>query len=444
MSFLQERSPTELSLERSAHASPRAHGRRPSRRSASRCVERAIRDRLRGIDAEFLHGERHVGDRHGEGRAGEFAAPDLSTPDVSTPHTSCHESVQPSAQLCIGHASIVAGDQGAASAWPVFLQGGALHSIEGIPLVSGDWLVPFACIEHVLQSMAADPEPSWSQLVSRGVVWIGDRVRPAWSDADPCVAVDPCVAADPCVAVAASVMRASVFVRDRSRVPGESAARSCMLHRVWTAEQAMRMNAAGVVILDGTALDMLAWRRLQLSVLQPVLESDPPAGVDRPNAPAARPVMLVICPPAAGADASRHVVRRGCTAATRWSVHADMHDGARDDAGAWRSERHHLDFVWRMRLDFARGNHPGVPIEATGSIGAHRVVPDAIYRSALESGLLQVVVRRSRALQAHVGWRACRTDRGPVQGEAAWAAPEACVISLDVVERGVLRPERAA
>ena len=137
----------------------------------------------------------------------------------------------------------------------------------------------------------------------------------------------------------------------------EMDARAC--NRLWCAEQAIRMGAAGVLIVDGTGFSSLAWRRLQLAsdaasdVAEDVMEDCAPpkssvrAGLHR------KPCVLVVVPSDMRGQAS------GCAATARWSVHAavpecihQMHSCEMDAAAANPSGE--VGFAWRLKLVSAR------------------------------------------------------------------------------------------
>lgn len=277
-------------------------------------------------------------------------------------------------------------------------------------------IAPLGCILRMLQSWNASfpdgmsvsrhaPSSSGDQsdghssesLVRRGILWIGNRIHP---DAHALWRLD------------SGVAERSVFLRDdlphadsaawrvaahglhqtAHRSSGGDAARSRMACRVWCAEQALRLGAAGVIVVDGAAFDMLAWRRLQLAVQQ--------ASADAACMP---PIVLVLTPP----DASGEATRRGCAAETRWTVHADLPgDGGSScpfavSCGSAASSASAAVPSWRMRLVSARslgmtavcrqkpgesGIHAG-PGRAAGDHGAPHM------RALLEQGALQCVVR---------------------------------------------------
>jgi hypothetical protein len=93
-----------------------------------------------------------------------------------------------------------------------------------------------------------------------------------------------------------------------------------MTQRVWCAEQALRLGAGGVIVIDGDHFDTLAWRRLHLaaqsaSQAASCTDDDSPGAVNGTGAPG--PVVLVLTSP----HASGGLRPRGCAAETRWTVH---------------------------------------------------------------------------------------------------------------------------
>ena len=137
----------------------------------------------------------------------------------------------------------------------------------------------------------------------------------------------------------------------------EMDARAC--NRLWCAEQAIRMDAAGVLIVDGTGFSPLAWRRLQLAVDAFDVASDGAMEADgRPKSPARdglhrKPCVLVVVP------FDRRGQSAGCAATARWSVHAAAPDGISPmDSGRKNSAVANTcriaGFAWRLEMVSAR------------------------------------------------------------------------------------------
>ena len=549
-------------LRDTAHPLPRPRGRRGALR-----VEQLIRERLRGIDGMQAQTDVAV-----EDRPVQQAFPGRACPDPSHAPALLRIGHAP---LRIGHAplrsdhALLRSDHALlsrsarghcqGSVIPLHLQGGAIHCIEGIALppmrsglhpsahdgcgrpcgstrgITDQWLVPFACIEHVLCAMLDEANPGWSGLLARGVVWIGDRVHPSWMqscsrDRGPGGPREmPHDARQHRHGVVRSV---SLFVRDglardlsgeheaehdakheakyeRNRVAtGKTLShetrpsrtfrdelRRRMHSRVWAAEQALRMHAAGVVVLDGTGLDLLCWRRLQLSVAQ---AGEMHAG--RTDALAVKPIVLVACPPSArpacgwtrqtgyeGSEASVVQVEasqveasqvedrqvedrgagrwRGCTAMTRWSVHPRCVDGELqcDDidgvsnAFTMPPSGGAFGFSWRMQLDFARSSASVVSLRSssdsveTGLVGSgleSAVMRTMSHASALiESSGLHVDIHRPRSEPECAGWDALSRLRAVEQDPDHQMAGGGVVHAIEETSSGTQderRPGRAA
>ena len=257
------------------------------------------------------------------------------------------------------------------------------------------WLVPFGCLLHILRCVerGGDSSPALAELLQRGIVWIGDKVHPNLEALRDDVGDH-------------ALLQRSIFIRDSSdgctvaqqRAMGAAAKHSNhafgrICNRVWCAEQALRLGAAGVVIVDGSGFNSIAnaiaWRRLQLAAS----ESPNDAMVDSSSVVGngswngswnGRPLVLVVTPP----QLEGELRRRGCAASTRWSVHC-----ARGS-----------DFRWRMKLESMRGESM---FEASRQASSA-----ATARALLESGMLAVDITRSRTARFTAAWAALR-DRRP-------------------------------
>ena len=301
---------------------------------------------------------------------------------------------------------------------------GVLHEICGIcmpvrrrdgaqdgPQVRGDeWIVPFGCLLHILQCIRSggfvhrsnrkidgpigrmktsvqQGTRNLSVLLERGIAWIGDKVHP-----HPNALRD-----DPGQGFFEGELDAlltqSVFIGDASdsraacgQRPSRSGVRSGrddalyarVCNRVWCVEQALRLGGAGVVIVDGSGFDSMAWRRLQLAILESSKDSSLwPCSGGACSQWGAKPLVLVVTAPCAAGG----LRARGCSASTRWSVHP-----ARGG-----------DFCWRMTLKAMRGNAFRVHDD-----DRERACADA--RSLLESGALCIDIARPRASRFAQVW----------------------------------------
>ena len=272
---------------------------------------------------------------------------------------------------------------------------GALHEICGVCVGAAQkagsnsnnksWIVPFGCVLHILRGMRVG-NAHGRRLIEQGVAWIGDRVHP-----NPQALVDVACApsAESFELVSDDTLLArSVFVRDaeaHSEAGRNPKADARMCNRVWCCEQALRLGGVGVIVVDGTGFDAMAWRRLQLA-----------AGESR------HPLVLVLTQPADVASGESSLSRRGCTAQTRWTVHPSI---AGDDESADISRR--FDCRWSMRLEVIRSS-AGAPADA------------AEFRSRMAEGRLVAPISLSRASFGTEEWAALR--------ERVVDAREACSI----------------
>ena len=226
-----------------------------------------------------------------------------------------------------------------------------------------------------------------SVLLERGIAWIGDKVHPhpnALRD-DPGQGF---FEGEP-----DALLTQSVFIGDASdsraacgQRPSRSGVRSGrddalyarVCNRVWCVEQALRLGGAGVVIVDGSGFDSMAWRRLQLAISESSKDSSLwPCSRGACSQWGAKPLVLVVTAPCAAGG----LRARGCSASTRWSVHP-----ARGS-----------DFCWRMTLKAMRGNAFRVHDD-----DRERACADA--RSLLESGALCIDIARPRASRFAQVW----------------------------------------
>ena len=286
---------------------------------------------------------------------------------------------------------------------------------------TGDWIVPFGCLLHIVRRATAHPS-----LAGRSVAWIGGRVHPprhmirtlrhghgAASDAagSACSGAERPLLDD-------GLGRRSVFIGDApngvpegDRLVGEAldwpaswrrgrkASRSDgqIRARLWCAELAIRMDVAGVIVIDGSGFDHLAWRRLQLAAAaahkaaQEQVERD--GGLSTCG-----PLVLVVTPPASeaagggavdcGPTLARHAARRLRTAATQWSVSAERASDpipARDHGTRRRSDAP-FQFRWRMHLTHLRSGHGGQIGMESGQDMDHASSPDHAAEAAVGPG----------------------------------------------------------
>ena len=275
------------------------------------------------------------------------------------------------------------------------------------------------------------------RLAGRAIAWIGSRVCPSTA------ALSSQWVESGRVHVDESALEKSIFVQDfalprsnrrgerplhdggggRRRAPCEGArpdASQFASARVWCAEQAIRLGAAGIVVLDGTGLDHVMWRRLQLAAASTMRggehadgnhagenhagdetdarwnqESQRRAGIA--GAPASGgTLVLVVTPPsvdgrASGRDGERsgRGLRRFHGASTIWRVHACVTEhGSRAKAEAsgwscipeWKTPGCRM-LEWRMKLVHAR------PKSALGASGEGRVTLQGAEEGPYPPGL---------------------------------------------------------
>jgi hypothetical protein len=302
---------------------------------------------------------------------------------------------------------------------PVRRRDGARDGAQDGPQVRGDeWIVPFGCLLHILQCIRSggfvhrsnrkidgsigrmktsvqQGTRNLSVLLERGIAWIGDKVHPhpnALRD-DPGQGF---FEGEP-----DALLTQSVFIGDASdsraacgQRPSRSAVRSGRDHalyarvcnRVWCVEQALRLGGAGVVIVDGSGFDSMAWRRLQLAILESSKDSSLwPCSGGSCSQWGAKPLVLVVTAPCAAGG----LRARGCSASTRWSVHP-VRGG---------------DFCWRMTLKAMRGSAFRVhDDDRDGESESKRVDRTQDARSLLESGALCIDIARPRASRFAQVW----------------------------------------
>jgi len=251
----------------------------------------------------------------------------------------------------------------------------------------------------------------------RLVVWIGKRVcpdphalLPASEDVVGCVG-DDVQPSERDNAYAVDLAGRSVFVdgpggiRSRSVATGRSAGgedRSVRqaIERGWCAEEALRQGAADAIVIDGSDLPEVSWRRLHLAA-----------------ADAAHPALvLVVMPPVEAPGTLRvsepRTSRLGRCCATRWDVapmSSCMEFG--EDGGSgfrWRAvlrhirhirhmrHMHHLQHVQHVRQR-ERGARTTVPREASESGPSERM-------AAVEGGRITFEIRAPRALHGDAAW----------------------------------------
>jgi len=251
-------------------------------------------------------------------------------------------------------------------------------------------------------------------LVERGILWIGCRVHPdaqaLWRmDAGGLVAARSIYLRDDGHVLSSSIMRtlhggACNSVKTGGR---DAACRRSMAQRVWCAEQALRLGAGGVIVIDGDHFDTLAWRRLHLaaqSASQAASLGDD-GSLDAATAGGAPgPIVLVLTSP----HASGGLRPRGCAAETRWTVHPAFDiawnrgplgrvgtASASGGSNCWHARARAP--AWRMRL---------VSVRSLDSVVTASEPSRSAKRAWLEQGRLECLVRSHEAVEAlHPSYR---------------------------------------
>ncbi|MFM7132978.1 MAG: hypothetical protein ACKO0W_01530 [Planctomycetota bacterium] len=281
------------------------------------------------------------------------------------------------------------------------LRRGAVHCVAGVSLgregsgpqhARATWMPPVGALLHmvrraVAQSLHGAPHSARPSAI----LWIG---RSIWPDSRSFFGESD--------ALSERVHRRSIFVcgegeRDaRSMRAGAGrgasarSARAC--EAAWAAEQAIRLAAADIIVVDGRSFDDLVWRRLHLAAAEAEHE----------------PLVLVAVPPEPGMSDDRDpagACERGralgnavvrCPAATRWlvvpeaprvdtpRVDTPRMDAPRTDDDASASSRPERDSmpVWPMRahpgwilrlVSVRRGAGTGLSPEASARIEAGEI-----------------------------------------------------------------------
>lgn len=247
------------------------------------------------------------------------------------------------------------------------LRRGAAHCVAGMLLDGGDgdpqrmhstWIPPVGALLHMVRRAVAQP-PADALQSGRptAVLWIG---RSIWPDSRSFFGESD--------ELSELVHRRSIFVcgdgggcarHGRSEAPrrfggkarthGGNPCRAARTARTaWAAEQAIRLAAADVIVVDGRSFDDLMWRRLHLAAAE--AEHEPLVLVAVP----ADPGMWSGREPdeASGRGRLRATAGVRCPAATRWLV---TPRAPHADDGAWASSR-----VERASLHGqAMPTHPG-------------------------------------------------------------------------------------
>ena len=338
----------------------------------------------------------------------------------------------------------------------------------GIDGGADEWIVPFGCLLHVVRRAVAHPS-----LAGRSIAWIGSRVHPprhmlhvlrhgqgaasdaagrAWSGAvqpflDGALGHRSVFIGDaPKGAVGGDRLAGEASDRHASPLRGKPTSRSDGQARVrlWCAELAIRMDAAGVIVVDGRGFDHLAWRRLQLAAT--AAHQGAWERVERDGGlSSCGPLVLVVTPPACEATGdgatdgrshvARHADRRLRTAATRWSVSAERASDPMHvrDHGARRRHDAPFQFQWRMHLTHLRSGHGGqVGMGGAGGAGSEH---DTDHESSLVHAA-EVAVGREHAHLRHAPFHRspprCEGVRGDSVSVHAAIANRALSVSVDL------------
>lgn len=211
-------------------------------------------------------------------------------------------------------------------------------------------------------------------------------------------------------------------------------ARAC--NRLWCAEQAIRMGAVRMVIVDGEGFSPLAWRRLQLAV-------DASALTGQEN----KPCVLVVTSSPDGRQSS------GCAATARWLASV----AAPADLSADLSVD--LAFAWRLRLMSARqfGLHSArsvrvadtdecTPVHDRTAVPDHGCIEIAMPRSAAgeraDFGWALVSARAARrGAENHPGIHAHSRGHDAVEHESGVCGVLATFVMGDSKDAPGLEPE---
>jgi len=307
------------------------------------------------------------------------------------------------------------------------------------------WIVPFGCLLHIVRKAVMHPA-----LADRSVAWIGDRVHPPrhmlrvmrHGRGAASLGVGRERPEGPHPFLDEELERRSVFVGDvphgavrGDRLAGEGAAcptpskRGRAANRVddrvrarlWCTELAIRLGAAGVIVVDGSGFDRLAWRRLQLvaSAAQQGARACVEAGGGESSS---GPLVLVVTPPAdegaGAADGTAAVHRlpraprpahRLRTAATQWSVSAERAFGAADSGGKpdRRGCGDPFRFRWRMQLTHMRS---GFRVEDAAGTATHGIPRHDDAAPHDSSSVHAAIADRSLSLPIELPRTACSDD----------------------------------
>ncbi|MEY3143018.1 MAG: hypothetical protein RLY21_1511 [Planctomycetota bacterium] len=378
----------------------------------------------------------------------------------------------------------------------------------------GEWIVPFGCLLHIVRKAMRHPA-----LAGRAIAWIGNALHPAQHmlrllqhGCDFEIGgVDRGESSSESIFFDDELERRSIFVADvvdglrggdrlaaghagasaaRKRARGANRTDDQARARLWCAELAIRLDAAGIIVMDGSGLDHLAWRRLQLAVSaahDAALERCDGGG----HAGACGPMVLIITPPDAAADGCRDTTRAGqCegrgvdsstrrlrTAATQWCVSTGtIADSWSAGSEVMQRERQpYFGFRWRMRLTHMRAGRGGQvdsctvgDAHATASMGFDAACPvssglaspsddgqypvrdSASVHAAIANRSLSVAIEMPRTPCADHAWDALRArmrEPGatrPIEARAIESVVESVVESVESGMRICLTKEKDA